>query len=182
MKKVFIHLADGFEEVEAIAPVDILRRGGCDVTTISITKNKLVKSSRNVIVTADKLFEEVNYNDVDMIVLPGGMPGSENLDNHEGLKSKILEASQNGKWITAICAAPLVLGHLGLLNGKKATCYPGYEAELTGARYTGSSVETDGKIITGKGAGVAIKFGLALLEALEGKQKAEEVKKAIMAE
>jgi len=182
MKKIYVHFADGFEEIEAITPVDVLRRGGCDVTMVSVTGNKLVKGAHGVTFTTDKLFEEVNYNDVDMIMLPGGMPGAKNLDNHAGLKGKILEMNQKGKWVTAICAAPLVLGHLGILKGKKATCYPGFESDLIGANSTGNSVEIDGNIITGKGPGIATKFALTLLEILEGKQKADEVKKAMMVE
>ncbi len=182
MKKVYIHFADGFEEIEAITPVDVLRRGGCEVTMVSVTGNKLVKGAHGIIFTTDKLFEEVNYNDVDMIILPGGMPGAKNLDNHAGLKAKIVEVNQKGKLVTAICAAPMVLGHLGLLKGKKATCFPGFESDLIGTNSTGKSVEIDGKIITGKGSGVATKFALTLLEALEGKQKADEVKKQMMVE
>jgi protein deglycase len=182
MKKVYIHFADGFEEVEALAPVDILRRAGCEVFTVSIMGKKEVTGSHNVKIITDCLFEEMDYKAADMIVLPGGMPGSKNLDNHQGLKNKILEFSNDGKWVTAICAAPMVLGHLGLLKGKTATCYPGFESELTGAKHTGNAVEIDGKIITGKGAGVAVKFGLALVEALLGKDKANDVKEKMMVE
>jgi protein deglycase len=181
-KKVFIHFADGFEELEALAPVDILRRAGCEVTIVSVMKRKDVSSSRGVIIIADKLFEEMNYAEADMLVLPGGMPGSKNLDEHEGLKNKIMEAHQKGKWIAAICAAPMVLGHMGLLKGKKATCYPGNESDMPGAFCTGKSVETDGHFITGKGAGVSIQFGLTLAEILVGKEKAEEVKVKMMVE
>jgi 4-methyl-5(b-hydroxyethyl)-thiazole monophosphate biosynthesis len=117
-----------------------------------------------------------------MLVLPGGMPGSKNLDEHEGLKIKIMESNKNGKWLGAICAAPMVLGHLGLLKGKKATCYPGNEPDLIGASCTGKSVEKDGNIITSKGAGVSIQFGLALAEVLVGKEKANEVKIKMMVE
>jgi 4-methyl-5(b-hydroxyethyl)-thiazole monophosphate biosynthesis len=182
MKKVYIHFADGFEEIEALAPVDILRRAGCEVTIVSIMGHKEITSSRGVKIIADKLFEEMNYAEADMLVLPGGMPGSKNLDEHEGLKIKIMEANKNGKWLGAICAAPMVLGHLGLLKGKKATCYPGNEPDLIGASCTGKSVEKDGNIITSKGAGVSIQFGLALAEVLVGKEKANEVKIKMMVE
>jgi protein deglycase len=182
MKKVYIHFADGFEEIEALAPVDILRRAGCEVTIVSIMGRKEVTSSRGVKIIADKLFEEINYAEADMLVLPGGMPGSKNLDEHEGLKLKLLEHNKNGKWLAAICAAPMVLGHLGLLKGKQATCYPGNEADLIGATCTGKSVEKDGKIITGKGAGVSIQFGLTLAEVLVGQDKADEVKNKMMVE
>lgn len=182
MKKIFIHFADGFEEIEALAPVDILRRAGCDVTIVSMMDRKEVTSSRGVKIVADKLFEEMNYAEADMLVLPGGMPGSKNLDEHKGLKDKIVEANKSGKWIAAICAAPMVLGHLGLLKGKKATCYPGNEPDLIGATVTGASVEEDGNIITAKGAGVSVKFGLALAEVLVGKEKADEIKVKMMVE
>lgn len=182
MKKVYIHFADGFEEVEAITPVDVLRRAGCEVTLVSVSGNKQVKSSRGLVIVADKLFEEVNYTDVDMLVLPGGMPGSKNLDNHEGLKAQLLEAEKNGKWLAAICAAPMVLGHLGLLKGKKATCYPGNEPDLAGATCTKNAVERDGKIITSRGAGVSLKFSLALVEALISKEKADEIKEKMVAD
>jgi len=182
MKKVYIHFADGFEEIEALAPVDILRRAGCEVTMVSIMGRKEVTSSRGVKVIADKLFEEMNYDEADMLVLPGGMPGSKNLDEHEGLKNKILAHNKNAKWLAAICAAPMVLGHLGLLKGKTATCYPGNEPDLIGATTTGKAVEKDGNIITSKGAGVSIQFGLMLAEVLVGKEKADEVKAKMMVE
>jgi 4-methyl-5(b-hydroxyethyl)-thiazole monophosphate biosynthesis len=182
MKKVFVHFADGFEEIEALAPVDILRRAGCEVTMVSMMGRKEVSSSRGVKIIADKLFEEVNYAEADMLVLPGGMPGSKNLDEHQELRNKLLEANKKGKLLGAICAAPMVLGHLGILNGKKATCYPGNEPDLKGATHTGASVQVDGNIITAKGAGVSIKFGLALVEALLSKDKANEVKTKMMVE
>ncbi len=180
MKKIFIHFADGFEEIEALAPVDILRRAGCDVTIVSMMGRKEVTSSRGVKIVADKLFEELNYAEADMLVLPGGMPGSKNLDEHQGLKDKIVEANKSGKWIAAICAAPMVLGHLGLLKGKKATCYPGNEPDLVGATVTGAAVEMAGNIITAKGAGVSVQFGLSLAEVLVGKEKADEIKAKMM--
>lgn len=182
MKKVYIHFADGFEEIEALAPVDILRRAGCDVTIVSIMGRKEVTSSRGVKIIADKLFEEVNYAEANMLVLPGGMPGSKNIDEHEGLKKELIEAHKQGKWLGAICAAPMVFGHLGLLKGKKATCYPGNEPDLIGASCTGNSVERDGNIITAKGAGVSVQFGLALAEVLVGKEKADEIKDKMMVE
>lgn len=182
MKKILVHLAEGFEEIEALTPVDVLRRAGCDVQMVSISGNMLVRSSRNVGVQADILFENANYADADMLVLPGGMPGSKNLDLHEGLKEKLLQADRNGKWIAAICAAPMVLGHLGLLQGKKATCYPGNEKDLIGATSTGKAVEIDDNFITGKGAGSSIKFSLALVEVLLGKEKAQEIKSKMMVE
>lgn len=182
MKKIFVHLAEGFEEIEAITPVDVLRRAGCDVTMVSVTGNRMVTSSRNIAVQTDALFEEVDYTKADMLVLPGGMPGSKNLDQHEGLKNKLLEADRSGKFLAAICAAPMVLGHLGLLQGRKATCYPGNEKDLVGATVTGKAVEIDENFITGKGAGSSIKFSLALVEVLCGKEKAQDIKTKMMVE
>ena len=181
MKKVFIHFADGFEEVEAITPIDVLRRAGCEVTTVSVTGKKEVTSRRGVTILADKNFNEVDYDQVDMIVLPGGQPGADNLNKHEGLKNQIIKFNDQKKIIAAICAAPLVLGSAGILKGKRATCYPGTEPKLTGATHTGNNVEIDGNIITGKGPGVALAFSLALAEHLVGKAKAVEVKEAMIA-
>lgn len=182
MKKILVHLAEGFEEIEALTPVDVLRRAGCTVEIVSMTENLLVRSSRNVGVQADVLFENADYAGADMLVLPGGMPGSKNLDLHEGLREKLLQADRNGKFIAAICAAPIVLGHIGLLQGRKATCYPGNEKDLIGATSTGRAVEVDENFITGKGAGSSIKFSLALVEILLGKDKAQEIKSKMIVE
>jgi len=182
MKKVLIHFANGFEEIEAITPVDVLRRAGCEVETISITGKKEVTSSRGVIVLTDRLFTEADYELADMILLPGGQPGSDNLNKHEGLKKQIKTLYEKGKWIAAICAAPLVLGSVGILKGKKATCYPGVETQLTGATFTGNAVEVDGNIITGKGPGVALKFSLTLVEKLVSKAKVDELRRAMIVE
>lgn len=182
MKKILIHFANGFEEVEAITPVDVLRRAGCEVITVSVTGKKEVTSARGVTILADKLFEESDYSRADVILLPGGQPGSDNLNRHEGLKKQIKAFHEQGKIISAICAAPLVLGSAGILKGKKATCYPGVESQLTGATCTGNAVEVDGNIITGKGPGVALKFSLTLVEKLVGKAKADELRKAMIVE
>jgi protein deglycase len=181
MKKILVHLAEGFEEVEAIAPVDVLRRAGFEVAMVSITGNKLVTGSHGIVIQADQLFEEADYSKADMIVLPGG-PGSKNLDNHEGLKDQIKQFNHHGKPLAAICAAPMVLAHLGILRGKNITCFPGTEIHLEGSRITGKAVEVDGTIITGKGMGVAVKFGLAIVEYFSGKVAAEALAKKIIAE
>ena len=175
MKKVFIFLAEGFEETEAVATTDIMLRGGLDVTSVSITGNLLVTGAHGIAVQADTLFEKTDLSSGDMLVLPGGMPGASNLNAHEGLKSALKQYAANGKKIAAICAAPLVLGGLGLLQGKKATAYPGYESTLKGATYVNSPVVKDGNIITGRGPGFAFDFGLAIVEELQGKAKAGEV-------
>jgi len=175
MKKVFLFLAEGFEETEAVATIDILLRGGLDVTSVSVTGNLLVTGAHGIAVNADSLFENTDFSSGDMLVLPGGMPGASNLNAHTGLKNLLIKFSANGKKIAAICAAPLVLGGLGLLEGKKATAYPGYESTLKGATFVESPFVKDGNIITGRGPGFVFQFGLAIVEELMGKAKAEEV-------
>jgi 4-methyl-5(b-hydroxyethyl)-thiazole monophosphate biosynthesis len=175
MKKIAVHLAEGFEEIEAISIVDVLRRAGMDVVTISVTGRKEVTGSHYITIIADELFENIKYQSVDMIILPGGMPGSKNLNNHAGLKKEILEFNKNGKWLGAICAAPLVFGQLGILKNKKATCFPGFENYLEGAQITGEATEISENIITGKGAGVAILFALKIVELFMGEAFANEL-------
>ena len=175
MKKVFIFLAEGFEETEAVATIDIMLRGELDVTSVSITGNLLVTGAHGIAVKANTLFENAIISSGDMLVLPGGMPGASNLNAHAGLKKALEQYSASGKKIAAICAAPLVLGGLGLLQGKKATAYPGYESTLKGATYVNNPVVKDGNILTGKGPGLVFNFGLAIVEELQGKAKADEV-------
>lgn len=175
MKNIAVHLAEGFEEIEAISIIDVLRRAEFSVNIVSVTGNFVVTGSHNIKIMADSLFDSVDYNLIDMIVLPGGMPGSKNLNNHEGLKQQILTFYENGKHLGAICAAPLVFGNLGILKGKKATCYPGFEEELEGAILSKKNVEQAGTIVTGKGAGVAIEFALKIVKMLNGKELAKEL-------
>ena len=180
--KVILHFANGFEEVEAITPVDVLRRAGIDVVTVSVTGKKEVISKGGVTIMTDKLMEEVDYFTADAIILPGGQPGADNLSKHEGLRKQIQVFHKNSKLIAAICAAPLVLGAAGILKGKRVTCFPGVELKLIGATITGNLVEEDGNIITGKGPGAAMKFSLAVVEKLVGKNKADDIKKAMIVE
>jgi 4-methyl-5(b-hydroxyethyl)-thiazole monophosphate biosynthesis len=175
MKKIAVILADGFEEIEAISIIDVLRRAEFDVTIISTTEKVEVTGSHNIIILADKLFEDVSYELFDMLILPGGMPGARNLNEHAGLRKQILNFFEQNKWLGAICAAPLVFGNLGILKNKKATCYPGYESQLHGAVVTAEETEVSGKIITGKGAGVAIQFALKIVEKTKGEQFATEL-------
>ncbi|MDH8701873.1 4-methyl-5(b-hydroxyethyl)-thiazole monophosphate biosynthesis [Dysgonomonadaceae bacterium PH5-43] len=175
MKKVFVFLANGFEEIEAISIIDVLRRGELDTTTVSITGDKKVVGAHNITVVADKLYNEVDFSEGQMLVLPGGMPGASNLDAHSGLKTLIKEYNLKGKNIAAICAAPLVFGGLGLLKDKKATAYPGFESQLIGAEYVEEGVVKDNNIITGRGPGFAADFALALVAELQGSDKANEV-------
>ncbi|MBN1187341.1 MAG: DJ-1/PfpI family protein [Bacteroidales bacterium] len=174
-KTIFIHFAEGFEEVEALTPVDVLRRAGMEIKMISITGVLDVKGAHGIIVHTDALFEEIDYDTGDMIILPGGMPGSSNLDNHENLKEQIIKYYEQGKYIAAICAAPMVFGHLGLLKGRRATCYPGFEEHLKRAYVTTEKVEVSENVITARGMGVAIDFSLKLVELLSGKEKAKEL-------
>ena len=164
---ITVFLANGFEEVEAITPVDIMRRAGLDVRTVSIYDSPMVTGAHKVPIQTDMVFCQVDFSQVDLIVLPGGLPGSTNLDACEPLCQAIKKHTEGGKPVAAICAAPLVLGHLGLLVGRKATCYPGVEPELTGATCTGAMVEVDGNIITGKGPAAAFEFGYTLVEQLK---------------
>ena len=176
MEKVYVFLADGFEEVEALSPVDLLRRAGVEVCMVSVTGNLTVKGSHGISVLADALFEETDFSDADYLMLPGGMPGTKNLGAHEGLCTLLKNAQAENKGIAAICAAPSVLGDLGLLEGKEAVCYPGFESRLRGAKVSGAYAVADGSLVTGKGMGAAVLFGLKLVEVLKGKDTADELK------
>ena len=172
---IYIHLAEGFEEVEALTAVDVLRRAEIEVQTVSVTSSKMVSGTHGINVEADIMFEQADYTKCEMIALPGGMPGSENLENHQGLAAHIKCFGENGKRLAAICAAPMVLGTCGVLEGKRATIYPGMEDRLTGAEATGEDVTTDGNVITGKGPALAMEFALELVEVLKGKEAADAV-------
>ena len=182
MKKVLIPLADGFEEIEAITIADVLRRAGAEVTTASATNKHEVTGSHEIIIKADKLLAEVESCSFDMIVLPGGMPGAENLGQHEGLKKMLLEQKYQGRYIGAICAAPMVIGNMGLLKGLKATCYPGFEKYLEGADITETGVVVDDKIITGRGAGNSLSFSLKLVEILIAEDLAINIGRRMLVE
>ena len=182
MKKIAVHLAEGFEEIEAVNIIDVLRRAELDVTVVSVTENLEVTGSHSIKIIADKLFNNVSYDLFDMIILPGGMPGASNLNNHPGLREQILNFNENKKLLAAICAAPLVFGNLGILNNKKATCYPGYESQLHGAVVTTEAVEVSENIITGKGAGIAIEFALKIVEILKSKEFATKLAQKMIVE
>jgi len=182
MNQITIHLAEGFEEIEAVTIIDVLRRAGLNVVTVSVTGNRMVKGSHNIAMKADLLFEEVNYTKGEMIILPGGMPGSKNLNEHEGLKSQIIEYQKNRKYIAAICAAPIVLGNLGILKGKRAVCYPGYEEYLIGAEVLYAQYVVDNMIITGRGVGAALKFSLEIVRILVGEECAIQLRKVMLIE
>ena len=177
---VAVHMAEGFEEIEAISIIDVLRRARIETLVVSITGKKEVTGSHGIAIITDHLFDQVDYDRVGMIILPGGMPGSKNLLNHDALGNQILKFHEQGKLLGAICAAPIVFGNLNILKNKKATCYPGFENQLTGAEITGSNVEVDDNIITGKGAGIAIQFALQIVEKLKGKPLADELSEKLI--
>ena len=175
MAHIFVFLADGFEEIEALAPVDILRRGQQEVHTVSITGTPWVTSSHGITVKADMLFEEAPLEQADMLLLPGGMPGSKHLDEHEGVRNALLAQDRRKGRIGAICAAPMVLGHLGLLKGRRATCSPGFENHLTGAEYTKELFTIDGHIITGEGPAASLPYAYRILEMFTDKQTVHDL-------
>ena len=180
---VYVFLADGFEEIEALCPVDIMRRAGISVVTVGISKKEIV-GSHNITVLSDITDTELSFNEnIDLIFLPGGMPGTKNLDASPAVHRMIDLALDQNAYIAAICAAPMILGKRGLLNGKNAVCYPGFEEYLKGANIPfDKNVVLDGKIITARGMGVATEFGLALTEILCNKEKADSLRHTIIAD
>ena len=176
---IVVLLANGFEEIEALTPIDILRRAGLRVVSCGIT-GRVAKGSHGISVEADMLPEEIDLCRVDMVILPGGMPGATNIDAHPFTDRIIHAALKNGGRLAAICAAPLALGRRGLLEGKRATCYPGFEDELHGAIICSEGVVTDGNITTAKGMGVALEFSKELVRLTLGEEKAKEISAAIM--
>ena len=177
--KIAVHLADGFEEIEALTVVDILRRADLDLITVSISDKKEITGSHDITVIADKLFQDVDYNEIGMIILPGG-PGIKNLEAHDDLKRRIIDFDLDEKYIAAICAAPSIIGKMGFLEGKKATCYPGFEKDLLGAELSEENVVVDKNIITSRGVGTAIDFSLKLVEILKGEEFANELSSKIV--
>ena len=178
---VYILLAPGFEEAEALVPSDLLRRAEIETALISIS-GETVTGSHGITVAADAALDKLDLAQAEMVVLPGGGVGVKNLGAEPAVERLVREAAGNGLWVAAICAAPTLLGRWGLLEGKSAVCYPGMEGQLAGAQArpdVACGVVTDGKIITGRAAGSAFDFGLALVEALKGKDAAEKVRNAV---
>lgn len=175
---VYVFLADGFEIIEALAPVDMLRRAKIDVKTVGVS-SEIVTSSCGVGVKCDMTIDEFDFYDVEAVVLPGGMPGTLNLENSSAVQKVIDNANNTNAFICAICAAPSILGHKGLLSGKKAVCFPGFENSLEGCEQCREYVVTDGKFITAKGAGVCIEFGLEIVKQLRGGELSDEIRKSI---
>ncbi len=177
---IYVFLANGFEETEAIAPIDLLRRKGSEVITVAVgVSGTKVVGSHGIAVEADINEADIKFENIEMTVLPGGLPGADNLYASETVRRALEFTYKNGGYLAAICAAPYILGQLGYLNGKKATCYPGFEEKLTGAEKVSSAVAVDGKIITAEGMGAAVDFGLALVSVLHGKESADALASAV---
>lgn len=173
---VYVLLADGFEEIEALAPVDFLRRAGVPVTTATLSSDS-VRGAHEIFVSADRILDDADLSDAEMIILPGGLPGTTNLDKHPRMTDILASVYERGGYLAAICAAPMVLGKRGYLKGKKAICYPGFEEYLTGAELSSTPVVRDGRIITAKSAGVAWQFGYELAKIFVGADVCETVRK-----
>lgn len=173
---ILIHLATGFEETEAVTIIDVLRRANLDVITVSVTGTLKVTGAHNISIEADLLYDEADYTHSNMIILPGGMPGTTNLMNHTGLVGQLKSFYQEQKWIAAICAAPMILGSLNFLQNRKAVCYPGFESYLTGASVVNEPFIVDGNIVTGKSPGTAMAFSLEIVRLLKGEQLAADVR------
>lgn len=181
-RRIAIHLADGFEEIEAVCIIDVLRRAEIEVVVVSVTGKMEVTGVHQLRILADILFERVDYDEIYMIVLPGGMPGAANLNAHDGLRSVIIKFNSENKSLAAICAAPLVYGNLGILEGKQAVCYPGFEKYLIGAEVLSVRVVESGNIITGRGPGAAIAFALKIVEKAVSSEKAEQLARQMLVE
>jgi protein deglycase len=180
MNSIAVFLAEGFEEIEAVSIIDVLRRATIETLVVSVTGNLEIKGSHGIIVKADVLFEEVDFSRVEGMLLPGGMPGSQNLKNHEALRQRLTEFNHERKLLGAICAAPIVLGELGILDHKNATCYPGFNQFLGLANLKDTSVEEDQNVVTGRGAGVAVQFALKIVERLKGRELADTTGRKMM--
>ena len=178
--KVFVFLATGFEEIEAIATIDVLRRADIDVEIVSITREKMVTGAHGVVVQTDALFDNCDFSKGEMLILPGGMPGAQHLEECKPLIELVKEYHEKGKYLAAICAAPMILGNLGLLNGKEAISYPGFEKYLKGAVLSSQKVARSGQLITGKGPGVSIDFALKIVETLKSKELSDKLREMMM--
>jgi 4-methyl-5(b-hydroxyethyl)-thiazole monophosphate biosynthesis len=180
MEKMYLFLAEGFEEIEALTVVDVLRRAQVDIATVSISSDLMVTGAHNISVKTDSLFDDINFDDCAGIVLPGGMPGTRHLGKHEGLKQLILKLNNKNTLIAAICAAPSILGEYGILKGKTACCFTGFEDKLIGANVVYEPVVVDGNVVTSRGAGTAMAFALKLVELLKGKEQSEHLKTSMI--
>jgi protein deglycase len=179
MSRICVLLAEGFEEIEAITTIDVLRRAGLEVVTVS-TKPGPVRGAHQVVVQADRDLAQASKESWDMVVLPGGMPGSTNLRDDPAVAEMLRRQAEAGKKIGAICAAPIALGKAGLLKGRKATSYPGFQDQLIGADYQEATVVRDGNILTSRGPGTAMEFALAIVADLKGKPAADALRKGML--
>ena len=179
MKKVLVPLAEGFEEIEAVTIIDVLRRAGIEVTVAGLTAGE-IKGAHGIKIATDTPLEAVKDKDFEMIVLPGGMPGVDNLRKDARVISLVKKMKEKNKPIGAICAAPLVLRDAGLTSGLRLTCYPGFDAQIPGGKFAKERVVTDGNILTSKGPGTALEFALAIVELLENKSKAASLSEALI--
>ena len=175
---VDILLADGFEEAEALVTADLLRRGGCEVTLVGLD-GLTVTGAHHITVTADATLSQVTTDDLEMLVLPGGMPGARHLDASPVVQGWLAQAVERDRWVAAICAAPSILGRRGLLEGRQATVFPGFEEELAGASLSAQPVVVDGRFVTARGMGVALEFSLCLAGLLQGREKAQQLKESL---
>lgn len=180
MSKVYIFLAEGFEEIEGLTVVDLLRRAEIDIQMVSMTGKKKVMGAHGINVEADELYEMVEIEEADMLVLPGGMPGTKNLMFHSDFCWQLKKHYETGKAVAAICAAPTILGENGMLEGRRAVCYPGFEEDLKGATIETLEVVTDGNVITSRGLGTAIEFAAAIITYFAGEEKAKEIKESVI--
>lgn len=180
MAKVYEFIANGSEEIEALTVVDVLRRAGVDIKTVSINATEDVEMSHGMTLKCDLTIADADFSDADMLLLPGGLPGAYNLNECQEVKDAIKKQYEAGKLVGAICAAPLILGELGILSGKKATCYPGFENQMTGADYTAEIYTVDGNVITGCGPAVTLPYSYAILEMLGEHEKADALREGMM--
>lgn len=180
MSRIGVFFAEGFEEIEALTVVDVCRRAGVEVQMVSVSGDRTVSGSHGINVQMDMGFDEVDFDSLDMIVLPGGKLGTEKLEAHQGLMEQVDAFDRAGKYLAAICAAPSILGHRGILKGRRAGCYPGWEKHLEGAQVSMDDATVDGHVITGRGMGCSIAFSMEIVAKLQGVEQAVKVAESIV--
>ena len=180
MAKVYEFISNGTEEVEALIPVDVLRRAGVEIIIVSTTGQQIVTTAHGVNIVADAMIEDICTDDADLLMIPGGLPGAENLCNHPLVREAIKKQYDAGKLVAAICAGPMIFGSLGISEGKRCTCYPGFETELKGADCTSAIIERDGNIITGKGPAAAFELGYAIVDYFLGENASQPLRQGMI--